>query len=179
MSNDDEKPTIPVSPSTGLDPEVRQFLSRMMAGYEAAHRTIADMSESMARAAKEAQDATAKAIQMQLKFAEEREEMLSKRHVRELEAKQAEIRTEAFAKVTADVRAALMLTAKKYLGLPLSGNDSHGLQDLLSTLSGEQIDSVMTEGRLELTVAQRQLLASTLTSLAEDEQKAKPTNGSS
>jgi len=173
---DEELPLsdLPVSPSTGLDPEVRQFFSRVMAGYEAAHRTIADMAELMAKSASEAQSATTRAIQFQVKLAEEREELISKRHRRDLEAMAAKQRQEAIGELSTDVRSVLKLAAKKFMGIPLTGNDSHGLTDLLSTMTGEQIEALMTSGTLQLSPGQRQLLASTLTSLAESEAKKTP-----
>lgn len=170
----DDKPTLPVSPTTGLDPEVRNFMSRMMAGYESAHRTIAEMAENMSKTAIEAQNATSRAIQMQLKYAEEREELVSKRHKRDLEAQESAQRQASFGQLTGDLRAIALLGLKKYIGIPLTGNDTHGLQDLLKTMSPEQIEKLMTEGTLQLTMAQRQSLMMVLSSLAEGEKKQLP-----
>jgi N-acyl-D-aspartate/D-glutamate deacylase len=167
----DDEPMIPVSPSTGLDPEVRQFMSRVMVGYEAAHRTIADMAELMAKSASESQAATVRAIQLQMQLAEEREELLSKRHKRDLEAKNALALQESRKELMREGTVAVKLALKKFLGVPLTGNDSHGLQDLLASLSGEQIDGLMTTGSVTLSDAQRQALMMTLTSLAESEKK--------
>jgi hypothetical protein len=167
----DLPPTLPVSPSTGLDPEVRQFMSRVMAGYEAAHRTIAEMAELASKSTAELHRAVTSAIQMQMKAAEEREELISKRHKRDLEAAEAQKRQENSAAMMRDVRSVLMLAGKKYLGVPLSGNDSHGLQDLLSTMSPEQIESVITTGSLQLSPAQQQLLAATVISIGDAKAK--------
>lgn len=173
MIDDADKPLLPesavVSPSTGLDSELRAFMARLMTGYEAAHRRVADLCDTMAARAEKAEGATARALELQLRLAEEREELISARHRRELETENARRRHEAFADVTRDVRALLPLVGKKLLGAPLTGNDSHGLQDLLSSMTPEQIASVIETGELKLSHAQRQLLGATLASLASSE----------
>lgn len=155
-----------------VDAELRQFMSRLMAGYEAAHRRVADLCETMAQRAEKAEAIAARSLELQVRLAEEREELLSKKHQRQLEADAARKRQEAFADVTRDVRALVPLVGKRLLGIPLTGNDSHGLKDLLETLTAEQIASVIEHGRLELSQGQRQLLASTLSSLASQEKPA-------
>jgi len=147
--------------------EMVRFMSRLMAGYEAAHRTVVDSFAILAARTEKAEAIAARAIEMQLRLAEEREELLSKRQHRELEAKVAAQRQESVAQLSTDVRTLLMLTGKKLLGVPLSGNDSHGLQDLLKSFEPAQIDELMSSGQLQLSVAQRHLLASTLSSMAE------------
>lgn len=170
-----ETPLLEVSPSTGLDPEIRQFLSRMMAGYEAAHRTIADMSADARAGQRDLHSALSKLLETQLRIAEEREELISKRHRRDLEAQMAADKMRAHAELSGDVRALLKLGAKKWAGIPITGDDSHGLQDLLASLSGEQVEGLMATGSVTLTMAQRQSLLSTLNSLAETEtEKALP-----
>lgn len=158
-----------VSPSTGLDPEIRQFLSRMMAGYEAAHRTIAEMSADARAGQRELHTALSKLLETQMRIAEEREELISKRHRRDLEAQIAAEKTRMHAELSGDVRALLKLGVKKFAGIPLTGDDSHGLQDLLASMSGEQVETLMATGTVTLTMAQRQSLMSTLNSLAESE----------
>lgn len=170
---EDDKPTVAVSPSTGLDSELRQFVSRLMAGYEASHRQIAELCQTMASRAEKAEGIAARSLELQVRLAEEREDLMSKRHQRELESAAALQRREAFAQVATDIRALLPLVGKKLLGAPLTGNDSHGLQDLLGTLTGEQVGTVIETGTLQLTVAQRHLLASTLASLAEEKPEPK------
>jgi hypothetical protein len=172
MNDDDEKdvaPTLPVSPNTGLDPEIRQFFSRVMAGYEAAHRTIADMAEQASKSTAELHKAVTSAIQMQMKAAEEREALISKRHKRDLEDAAAQEAQANRAAVMRDARTVLLLAGKKYLGVPLTGNDSHGLQDLLATMTPDQVDAAMTSGTIQLSDAQRHLLMSTLASLGDAE----------
>jgi len=169
---DDKIPVaLPVSPSTGLDPEVRQFMSRVMAGYEAAHRTIADMARDSNKSTVELHKAVHSAIAMQMRAAEEREELISKRHKRDLEAAAAQQQQATAAELKGDVRSILMLVAKKYFGIPLTGNDSHGLNDLLSTMTPDQVQSVIETGHLQLTSAQQQLLAETIISIGDAEAK--------
>jgi hypothetical protein len=164
--------TAVVSPSTGLDSELRAFMGRLMTGYEAAHRRVADLCDTMAARAEKAEGATARALELQIRLAEEREELISRRHQRELEADAARQRQNAFSDVTRDVRSLLPLIGKKLLGAPLTGDDSHGLQDLLTTMSADQIASVIETGTLQLSQAQRQLLGATLASLASTERGA-------
>lgn len=173
MIDDEETlpPTLPVSPATGLDPEITKFLSRMMAGYEAAHRTIADMAETASKSTAELHKAVTSAIQIQMKAAEEREELISKRHKRDIEAAEAAQRSQNFGELTRDFRSVAMLALKKFAGIPLTGNDSHGLQDFLKTVTPEQIEKVVTTGTLQLSPGQVQTLAATLSSLAENEAK--------
>lgn len=158
-----------VSPSTGLDSELRAFMARLMTGYEAAHRRMADLCDLLAVRAEKAEGAAARALELQLRLAEEREELISRRHQRELEATLVHQRHEAMADITRDMRALMPLIGKKLLGVPLTGNDSHGLQDLLGTLTPEQISDVIERGTLQLSPAQRQLLGATLASLASSE----------
>lgn len=175
-------PTMPdnalaVSPSTGLDPEVRQFLSRIMAGYEAAHRTIAEMSQDARAGQRELHAALSKLLETQLRVQEEREELISRRHRRELEAQLTAEKVRQGAELSGDIRALLKLGVKKWAGIPLTGDDSHGLQDLLASMTGEQVETLVTTGSVTLTMAQRQALLSTLNSLSEAEEKklaAKP-----
>jgi hypothetical protein len=150
-----------------FDADMVRFMARLMAGYESAHRTVVDSFQILAKRAEQAEAIASRAIEMQLRLAEEREELLSKRQHRDLEAKVAAQRQESVAQLSTDVRTLLMLTGKKFLGVPLSGNDSHGLQDLLKSFSSDQIDELMSSGQLQLSVAQRHLLASTLSSMAE------------
>jgi hypothetical protein len=140
-----------------------------MAGYESAHRRVLDSNEQMAARLVATEGAMTRALELQIRLTEEYEKLLSLRHERELAAEQSRARSEAMTSITRDVRALAPIVAKKLLGVPLSGNDSHGLQDLLGSLSGEQLDAVMTSGKLELSEAQRQALAMTLGSLAEKE----------
>lgn len=167
-------PAIPASAATGLDPEVRAFMSRLMAGYEAAHRTIAGMCESMSTRAEKAEGIAARALTLQVQLAEEREELVSRRHTRELEAAAAKQRSDAFGAVTKDVSALVPLIIKRLVGVPLTGDDTHGLQDLLGSLSADQIETVVTSGKLELSIGQRQLLTATLVSLADGKPVEKP-----
>lgn len=159
-------PPMQVSPNSGLDPEIRQFVSRVMAGYEAAHRTVADLCEVLSKRAETAEGIAARSLELQMRLAEEREELLSRRHKRELETRQQEMREAASVELKRDAKAILMLAGKKFLGIPLTGNDSHGLQDLLATMTGEQIDSVVTSGSLQLSEPQRQLLMQVFMSLS-------------
>lgn len=171
MSADDELPgEMPVCPATGLNPEVRQFMSRLMAGYEAMHRSQQSMIDMLATRLEKSESAAAKFLELQLRLAEEREELVSKRHRRELETEAARASQENSAALMKDLRSMALLVGKKFVGVPLSGNDSHGLQDLLSTMSLEQVEKVMSTGVLELSMGQRQLLASTLSSLAQAEE---------
>ncbi len=167
-------PSIEVSPSTGLDPEIRQFVSRVMAGYEAAHRTISEMAAQASAGQRELHTALSKLLETQLRVAEEREELISKRHKRDLEAEIAAEKMKQHAELSSDVRALLKLGAKKWAGIPITGDDSHGMQDLLASLSAEQVEGLMSSGSVTLTMAQRQSLLSTLNSLAESESKALP-----
>lgn len=155
-----------------LDGELRAFMGRLMTGYEAAHRRVVDLCDTLAARAEKAESATARVLELQLRLAEEREELISARHRRELETNAALQRQRAFADVSRDVRALVPLIGKKLLGAPLTGQDSHGLQDLLSTLSTEQVGQVIESGTLQLSPAQRQLLGATLASLADGEAKA-------
>jgi len=170
--DDDELPAIvPVSPSTGLDPEIRQFVGRVMQGYESAHRTVATLCETLSLRAEKAEAMVARSLELQLKLAEEREELISRRHRRELEAEAAKQRQESFGAVSRDFRALMLLLGKRFAGIPLSGNDSHGLQDLLGTITPDQVEVAMTSGTLTLSPAQRHMLAATLSSIASAEVK--------
>lgn len=160
---------IPPIPDGGIDPQWTSFVSRLMAGYEAAHRRVIEMYELQGRRLQDADTATARAIEMQLKMAAELEDLISRRHERELATEHARARAQALGDITRDVRAIAPLALKKLLGVPLTGNDSHGLQDLLTTLSPEQLDGVMTSGELKLSPAQQQALVHVLGSLAQKE----------
>jgi len=163
---------LPVSSSTGLDPEIRQFISRIMTGYEASHRAMASMCERVLDRFEKSEAAAMKAFESRERMAEEREELISRRHKRDLEAAIAASNQENKALITRDLRSLLMLAGKKMAGVPLTGNDSHGLQDLLSTFSMEQIDAAMTGQPIVLSAAQQQLLMSVLGSLAQGEKAA-------
>lgn len=165
-----------VSPSTGLDSELRQFVGRVLTGYESAHRRMADLCETMAKRAESAERVASEALESRIRLAVELEDAISQRHQRDLAAQMAQQRSAAFAEVTRDVRAIAPLALKRLLGIPITGNDSHGLKDLLGTLSGDQVEKLMSDGTLTLSMGQRQLLMNVLTSFAADEKKleAKP-----
>lgn len=174
MSTSDKR-DIEITPADfpgGIDPEWRQFVSRLMSGYETAHRRLLDGYDILAQRLKSSESAVTAALELQLKMTQEYEQLMSLRHERELAAERSRARLEAFNTLTRDARALLPIAAKKLLGVPLTGNDSHGLQDLLASLSGEQIDAIVTEGKIELTHAQRQALVQVLGSLADKEQVA-------
>lgn len=164
---------IPVSPNTGLDPEIRAFMSRLMTGYEASHRQIATLCETLADRGRHSEEMIARTIQLQQQMLEERERMVMQNHRRELEAAAAKDRQQALAEVKRDVRAVGLLAAKKFLGIPLTGNDSHGLQDFLSTLTPDQIDSAMSSGSITFSPAQQHQLVAIMTSLAKSEETDK------
>jgi hypothetical protein len=171
--NDDEyneTPIIPVSPSTKLDPEVNKFLSRIMTGYESAHSKILELAEIMAKSARDSQEAISRATMLQIKLAEEREELISKRHKRDLEAAAALDSQKQKATLLGDVRAIGLLAAKKHLGIPLTGNDTHGFQDFIATMTGDQIQQLMTSGTLQLTTAQQTLLSNTLSGMVDKDE---------
>lgn len=178
MSLEDEDGIRPPPHPGGMDPEFRQFVSRLMTGYEAGHRRVADLCDTLVARLEKAEAVTARSLELQVKIAEEREELISRRHTRELEAQAASTKAEAFSKLTADVRALAPLLGKKLLGIPLTGDDSHGLQDLLSTLTPDQIGGVIESGTLTLTLGQRQLLGATVLSLDAAEKPKPPEDGS-
>lgn len=162
-----------VSPSTGLDSEIRGFMGRVMTGYEQAHRRMADLCETMAARAESAERLANQALEARMKLAIELEDAISQRHARELAADGARQKQEAFAQVASDVRAIGPLVLKKLLGIPITGDDSHGLTDFLKAIGEDRVEKLFTEGTLTLSLPERQLLASTLTSLAQDEAKKK------
>lgn len=151
--------------------ELRQFNSRLMTGYESSHRRTMELCEMLAARLEGAEKATARVLELQVRVAEEREELISQRHRRDLESELAKQKSASFAALAGDVRSLTPLVLKRLLGIPLTGNDSHGLQDLLATLEPAQIGEVIETGVLKLTVGQRQLLTSTLSSLGESEAK--------
>lgn len=150
----------------GFDTDMRQFVSRLMAGYETAHRRVADLCDTLSERLAQSEAVTARALEMQVRLAEEREELLSRRAEREHAARLVEQRGEALHQITGDLRAIVPLLAKRLIGVPLTGDDSHGLTDFLSALSAEQIEAVIVEGTLNLTEAQRIQLGSVLTALS-------------
>jgi hypothetical protein len=149
--------------------EVRQFNSRLMTGYEAAHRRVADHSDTLAAQNAELNRIAAKALEMQVKLVAEHEEMLSRRHERDIAATLAKQKAEAWGAMARDARVVGTLAVKRLAGIPITGNDSHGLQDVLASLTGEQIDSAMTTGKLQLTESQRAAIGQIFASLAEGE----------
>ena len=97
--------------------------------------------------------------------------MLSQQHKRDLEATAAKEQQARLNEFFREGALALKLAGKRYLGIPVTGNDSHGLQDLLASFSGEQIDAAVTTGTVQLTPAQQQTLLASFASLAENEAK--------
>lgn len=166
---DDIEPTMPAPAYDAT--EHRLFVQRLMTGYEGAHRRVADLCDVLSERLTHAESAMTRALEMQLRLAEEREELISRRHQRELAADAAAARQAAFAGVTQDVRALLPLVTKRLAGIPLTGSDSHGMQDLLTSMTGEQLDTLMTDGSLTLSIGQRQLLVGVLQSLGATEEK--------
>lgn len=158
----------------GLDPEMRQFMARLMTGYESMTRAMRDMAESAMARARDAEAIAAKSLQVQVQMAADREELVSRRHKRELETYEAQARVEMMGEVKGKLVAILPLIVKRLAGIPLTGDDSHGLNDLLASLSGDQVAKLVGEGTLQLDEAQRTLLMQTLGSLAEAEKKSLP-----
>jgi hypothetical protein len=146
--------------------EMRQFNSRLMAGYEAAHRTVTDVNQALLGRLEKSEENSIRAMQSRLELAEQKEELVSQRHKRELEAAEAENAARFRNEMKTDIKGLLTLGAKKFMGVPLTGNDSHGFQDLLKSMSGDQIQSAMETGTLQLTSGQQQLLVATISELA-------------
>jgi hypothetical protein len=143
-----------------------RFVSRLMTGYEMMARRMCEMADAAMVRAEKAEAVTQRTLELQVRLQEEREDLISRRHQRQLEVEQAARKAEAFQEMQRDFRAVALLAGKKFLGAPLSGDDSHGLQDLLSSMTAEQIDDVISKGEVKLSEPQRQLLAATLMSLA-------------
>lgn len=170
MSGDAD--TLPIVPGE-LDPEMRAFMSRLMTGYESMARSCVSMADSAMARANAAEANAQKAIEARLKAVQEYEELLSQRHERDLSAQIAAHRVAAFGDIARDIRALAPLLLKKLLGAPLTGKDSHGMQDLINSMSEDQVEALMMRGELKLSEAQRHLMAATLMSLAEAEQANK------
>lgn len=162
-----------------LGPEVVRFVGRLMTGYEAAHRRVGDLCDTIMARLNEAESVAARSLEMQIRVASEREELLSARHQREMEAELVRQRGEAVNDIARDVRSLLPLAAKRLMGAPITGNDSHGLQDLLGTMSEQQVEDVMLKGELKLSPGQRQLLAAVLQDLAANAAESSGGNGES
>lgn len=154
-----------------IDAEYRLFVGRLMTGYESAHRRVADLCDTLAARLEQAEGTVSRALDMQLKLAQEREELLSARHQRDLESEMVRQRGEVFSDIGRDVRSLLPIAAKKFLGAPLTGDDSHGLQALLSTFSGDQIEQIIVDGQLKLSDSQRILLGSVFADLGKTGEK--------
>lgn len=144
----------------------RAFQSRLMTGYEGAHRRVADLCDTLSNRLEKAEATTARALATTLEAAEHREELLSRKQERDLKAQSEKAKQEIVADLARDVKALGLLFAKVKMGIPLTGDDSHGLTDLLSTLSEEQISEVFEKGELKLTMGQRQSLGAVFQSLA-------------
>lgn len=149
--------------------EVRQFNARLMTGYESAHRRLMDHTDMIATQNVELNRVVAKSLEMQVKLVADHEDMLSRRTERELAGMLAKAKAESIGAIARDARVVGMLAVKRLAGIPLTGNDSHGLQDFLATVTPEQIDELIGNGTLKVTEAQKAMLASTLMSLAENE----------
>jgi len=151
--------------------EQNQFTNRLMLGYEGAHRRVADLCDMLTAQLKNANEITTRALDQQVRLAELQEDLLSQRHQRELAAKAAANKEQAFAELARDARVIIPLALKRLVGIPITGNDSHGLQDFLATMTPEQQENLFSKGELKLSVAQLQLLTSVLTSFAAQEAK--------
>lgn len=167
-----EQPPTELSAPEFFSAEFRAFFSRVLTSHESLVRRVVEGAEEREKRADRLEAALERSIEARLEAVAEREDLLSQRHHRDLEAAAAKQRSEAFSEVTRDIRALAPLVLKKFMGVPLTGNDSHGLTDLLGSMSDEQLMHVMTTGQLQLTIGQRQLLGQTIMSLAEAE-KAK------
>jgi len=157
--------------------EARAFMSRVMTGYESMVRRVCDMADSASARTERLELALQRSIEAQLDAVKEREELLSMRHQRELDTKLTERKAEAISDLSRDVRSLAPLVMKKFMGIPLTGNDSHGLSDFLNAMGEEQVYQLMTTGELRLSVSQRQLLGQTIMALAEDEKKKRAAEG--
>lgn len=162
----------PQAQSAELSPDMRQFVSRLMAGYEAAHRRIVDIHDATLARLDRAESAAARAVDTQLKMAEEYERLVSLRHERELATQLTARKVEAFGSIAKDLRSLAPIALKRWLGIPLSGNDTHGMQNLLASLDEQQIEALMSRGELRLTEGQRMALAMVIGSIAEAEEPA-------
>jgi hypothetical protein len=170
VASDEAKAELAVE-SSALDADVRLFVGRLMSGYEAAMRSMRDMSEASLQRAKDAEALATKTLNAQILMVAEREKLLSLQHKRDLEAVESAARVEMMQEVKGKLVALVPLLLKRLAGIPLTGDDSHGLQDFLGSLSGDQLGRLMQEGTLTLDEAQRELLLQTLGSLAAAEQK--------
>lgn len=175
MTDDAKNESALIAELRGFIAEQRAFTSRLMLGYEAAHRSLVDQNQNVVLRAEKAENVAVRVLEMQVKVTEEREALASQRQQRELEAMAAKQTAAHKNAIFGDLRLLGNLYVKQQLGIPLSGNDSHGLQDLLRALSVDQVDTFMAEGRLQLTDGQRQMLMSTIMSLHAEE-KAKAAN---
>lgn len=157
---------VPSEQAGQFDSEVRQFMTRLMAGYETMSRRMADHADMLAEQVRTAQLAASRSLELQLQLQSEREDLISRRHERELMAQAAAQKSEAMHSLLADLKALAPLAVKKALGAPLTGSDSHGLQDFLSSLTPAQVEGVLGDGSITLTPGQRMLMAEVFMSLS-------------
>lgn len=146
--------------------DARAFMSRVMTGYEGMVRRVCDMAEHASARTERLELALQRSIDAQLEAVKEREELLSLRHQRDLDSKIAEKKVEAIGDLAGDVRALAPLVFKQFMGIPISGDDSHGLSDFLNAMGEDKVYQLMTTGKLELSMAQRHQLGQTIMSLA-------------
>lgn len=157
-----KEPPDPLKALVTILSEQRKINERMMQHAETASRRLEAQNEMLLEQVKTAHDTATRALKMQVELAEQREDLLSRRHERELAATMAQNRERALAEVLATVQSLLPLGAKQLMGIKLTGNDSHGLQDLLKALGPEQLEQLVTTGKMELNDAQRFLLVSVI-----------------
>lgn len=151
--------------------EQRKLNERMFAHAETAWRRLESQNDMLQAQVKVSYETTERALKMQVELAAQHENLLSQRHERDLASSLAQQKQSMIADLMSSLQALVPLGAKQLMGIKLTGNDSHGLQDLLKAFTPEQIEELVTTGKLTLNDAQRMLLVAIFQDLAEQERK--------
>lgn len=148
------------------------FVARLMTGYEGMARKQVEMVDMLSERLDSSEKSRERQAQIHIDMLEAYEGLINERHDRDIRSRESEQRQKLAEDVTSELKSLMPLVIKKLTRTPLSPGDAgSGLKDLLASLQGDQLDSVMSGKPVAFSLAQRELLIQIAAEEAEKEEK--------
>lgn len=154
------------------------FVNRLMTGYESMARKSTDMVDMLSARLDSAERSRERQARIHIDMLEAYESLLNDQHARDLKSKESAHRQHLAEDVTSELKALVPLLTKKLARIPLAPSEQgNGMADLLSSLQGEQLTSVMAGEPVVFSMAQRELIVQIAREQSELEQKREAAKG--
>ncbi len=135
------------------------FVARLMTGYESMARKQVEIVDMLSARLDSAEKSRERQAQIHVDMLEAYESLINERHDRDLRTRESAQRQALAEDMTGELKALVPLVVKKLTRTPLTPGDAgSGIKDLVASLQGEQLDSLVTGKPVTFSLAQRELI---------------------